>query len=186
MKKFTFSLIIAVIIHIIVLVLSGFLIGEKPDTFFEYQNTIPLQFGNGTTSEKNSVAPRKRNKIEFNKNTNSSETSTPSIATDSGTGSVSGDMSSGNNQNGSSFESSIIGYLAPSYPRVAQVRGLEGSVVLKIKVTPEGSADETAILKSSGHDILDRAALEVVPKWRFQKKAAPYTVEKTILFQLKN
>jgi protein TonB len=55
----------------------------------------------------------------------------------------------------------------PQYPRVAVRRGYEGTVLLKVRVLDSGRVDEVAIEESSGHRILDKAALEAVKTWRF-------------------
>jgi periplasmic protein TonB len=63
------------------------------------------------------------------------------------------------------------GYLsnpAPVYPSAAQKRGLEGRVVLKVHVLANGRPDNIAIAKSSGHDILDEAAVKAVTSWVFE------------------
>jgi periplasmic protein TonB len=62
------------------------------------------------------------------------------------------------------------GYLrnpAPEYPPAAQKRGLEGKVLLKVHVLASGQPDSVAVAKSSGHQILDEAALKAVTQWAF-------------------
>jgi protein TonB len=62
------------------------------------------------------------------------------------------------------------GYLrnpAPDYPPAAQKRGLEGKVLLKVHVLASGQPDSVAVAKSSGHPILDEAALKAVNQWAF-------------------
>ncbi len=62
------------------------------------------------------------------------------------------------------------GYLrnpAPDYPAAAQKRGLEGQVVLKVHVLASGQPDNVTVAKSSGHQILDDAALKAVTQWAF-------------------
>jgi periplasmic protein TonB len=62
------------------------------------------------------------------------------------------------------------GYLhnpAPEYPVAAQKRGLEGRVVLKVHVLASGQPDSVTVAKSSGHQILDEAALKAVTQWAF-------------------
>lgn len=55
----------------------------------------------------------------------------------------------------------------PPYPPLAKRRGLTGSVVLKVLVGKEGGAKEVAVRSSSGHAVLDQAALATVAGWRF-------------------
>ncbi|MES3026142.1 MAG: energy transducer TonB [Pseudomonadota bacterium] len=62
------------------------------------------------------------------------------------------------------------GYLsnpAPDYPAAAQRRGLEGRVVLKVRVLASGQPASVEVDKSSGHTILDDAALKAVARWVF-------------------
>ena len=55
----------------------------------------------------------------------------------------------------------------PAYPTVAIRRGYEGNVVLNVHVLPNGRPEEVTISKSSGHKVLDDAALKAVKKWKF-------------------
>lgn len=56
---------------------------------------------------------------------------------------------------------------APAYPRIAQRMGIEGKVLLRMHVNPRGLVVRTELLRSSGSDRLDDAALEGVATWRF-------------------
>lgn len=60
------------------------------------------------------------------------------------------------------------GNAPPEYPWVARARGHEGRVVVSVWVSADGHADELAVLQSSGHAELDRAAVDAVARWRFQ------------------
>ena len=55
----------------------------------------------------------------------------------------------------------------PVYPRPAKKRGIEGDVVLKIHIDDKGIPYLIEIADSSGHSILDQAAINGVKKWRF-------------------
>jgi protein TonB len=55
----------------------------------------------------------------------------------------------------------------PRYPMSARRRGEQGTVLLKVLVTREGSAGSVSIDRSSGSAALDDAALDAVRKWRF-------------------
>ncbi len=57
---------------------------------------------------------------------------------------------------------------APEYPALARRRQLEGTVVLEALVTPEGRVGGLTIHESSGHSLLDEAALKAVKDWRFE------------------
>lgn len=56
----------------------------------------------------------------------------------------------------------------PSYPYLARKRGYEGRVMLEVMVCADGTAAEVRVKESSGHEILDRAALESVQQWKFE------------------
>lgn len=55
----------------------------------------------------------------------------------------------------------------PAYPRIARNRGWQGKVLLKVQVSAGGTSQSVAVHKSSGHELLDEAAIEAVKKWRF-------------------
>lgn len=62
------------------------------------------------------------------------------------------------------------GYLrnpAPEYPAAAQDRGLEGRVILKVFVLASGKPGDVQVSKSSGHRVLDDAAIKAVLAWAF-------------------
>ncbi|MCI5221114.1 MAG: energy transducer TonB [Candidatus Electrothrix sp. AR4] len=56
---------------------------------------------------------------------------------------------------------------SPQYPRMARRRGLEGVVTIETKIDINGKVTELRIFASSGHSILDKAALKAVRRWRF-------------------
>jgi protein TonB len=57
---------------------------------------------------------------------------------------------------------------SPPYPRKARRMGYEGIVMLKVLIDENGRVDDLTVLKSSGHTVLDRAALSAVRKWLFE------------------
>lgn len=56
---------------------------------------------------------------------------------------------------------------APRYPREAQRRRLEGTVLLRVHVRANGDAGDIDLVQGSGSRDLDRAAVEAVRRWRF-------------------
>lgn len=57
----------------------------------------------------------------------------------------------------------------PPYPYEARVKGIEGSGVLIMHLNPKiGAVTSMTIEKSTGHTILDRAAMPGVSKWKFK------------------
>lgn len=55
----------------------------------------------------------------------------------------------------------------PEYPLAARRMGLEGRVLLRVEVLENGTCNRLIITESSGHDMLDQAALKAVKNWRF-------------------
>jgi protein TonB len=67
--------------------------------------------------------------------------------------------------------SASAGYLhnpAPSYPAQAEEEGWEGRVLLKVHVMANGRPDSVSVQKSSGYEVLDHAAVNIVKSsWHF-------------------
>ena len=55
-----------------------------------------------------------------------------------------------------------------SYPKIAQMRGWEGEVMLDLKIDGNGNVLSAKVRESSGHEALDNQALEMV------RKASPF------------
>ena len=55
-----------------------------------------------------------------------------------------------------------------SYPKIAQMRGWEGEVMLDLKIDENGNVISAKVRESSGHEALDNQALEMV------RKASPF------------
>ena len=76
---------------------------------------------------------------------------------------------------GAAFAPELIGsasYLsapAPRYPTLAIKRGWEGEVLMIVTIGANGAPEAVELHQSSGHAVLDRAAIEQVQKrWRFR------------------
>lgn len=65
------------------------------------------------------------------------------------------------------YKAAYLNNPRPPYPMVARRMGWSGKVVLNVEVLAEGSCGELSIFKSSGHDILDKAAMQTVKSWKF-------------------
>ena len=77
----------------------------------------------------------------------------------------------------------------PEYPALAMRRQWEGKVVLKVRVLADGTVAAVTVATSSGHEVLDEAALEAVRAWHFVPakqggKAVESTVNVPINFNL--
>jgi protein TonB len=67
------------------------------------------------------------------------------------------------------------GYLSnppPPYPLAARQQGRAGRVLLRVTVSASGAVSDVRVKNSSGHAVLDAAAVAAVRRWRF----APATV----------
>lgn len=78
---------------------------------------------------------------------------------------------------------------APVFPKIADRRGWFGTVHLSIDVAADGTVSDVRVDRSSGHKILDDAALRAVRDWRFAPAMrggvpAGVTVRKPIEFKL--
>lgn len=58
--------------------------------------------------------------------------------------------------------------LAPAYPPRARDLGQEGEVVVRARLDPLGTPEEVVVYRSSGFELLDRAALAAVRRWAFE------------------
>lgn len=60
----------------------------------------------------------------------------------------------------------LSGNRKPEYPPQAYLAGIEGRVLLRLHIAATGHVEQVEIVQSSGHAILDRAAVEAVSSWR--------------------
>lgn len=65
------------------------------------------------------------------------------------------------------YKAAYLNNPRPPYPMVARRMGWSGKVVLNVEVLAEGSCGDLSVFKSSGHEILDKAAMQTVKSWRF-------------------
>lgn len=55
----------------------------------------------------------------------------------------------------------------PAYPSLSKRQGHQGRVIFRILVNAAGAPDQVLLYASSGHDLLDNAAMAAVRRWRF-------------------
>lgn len=55
----------------------------------------------------------------------------------------------------------------PPYPRVARQNHWQGTVRLRARISAAGDIEKVSLERSSGHQVLDQAALQGVRHWRF-------------------
>ena len=65
------------------------------------------------------------------------------------------------------FDADYLKNPAPPYPPLSRRMGEEGKVILRVSVTPQGTADSVEIRTSSGSARLDEAAQKTVRNWKF-------------------
>ncbi len=87
------------------------------------------------------------------------------------------------------FTPPSCGVVKPEYPYVARLRGWQGRVVVRALVDATGFVSRVRLVRSSGHRVLDDAALEAVRGWRCSPArlngvAVPYWVEVPVVFRL--
>lgn len=65
------------------------------------------------------------------------------------------------------FDAAYLRNPAPPYPSAARRMNEEGKVVLSVRVSPQGSAEQVEVKTSSGSIRLDEAAINTVRNWKF-------------------
>jgi periplasmic protein TonB len=65
------------------------------------------------------------------------------------------------------FRANYLHNPKPEYPALARSRSWTGKVLLRVQVTAEGECGSVSVHQSSGHEVLDDAALDAVKQWRF-------------------
>lgn len=65
------------------------------------------------------------------------------------------------------YKASYLNNPRPPYPFAARRLGLQGKVVLNVEVLAEGLCGQINVHQSSGHEMLDTAALQTVKTWKF-------------------
>jgi protein TonB len=86
-----------------------------------------------------------------------------------GTGPGRGGGSGSASGSGSTSARPIGGYqVKPRYPESARRRGIEGTVLLKLRITAQGRVENVQVVRSAGYPDLDESAMEAVRRWRFE------------------
>jgi protein TonB len=65
------------------------------------------------------------------------------------------------------IDASFRGNQPPVYPVIARRRGEQGTVILRVLITPDGRASDVELVRGSGSAHLDRSAIETIRQWRF-------------------
>jgi TonB family protein len=150
------------------------------------KNLIDVSFGSGV--KKTSLDTRAKKTVTASSNDLSHTSGTTPTAASSEVSGTSAGNGAGEASGYSPFDSNIVSYSEPIYPKVALKRSLEGEVKLSLKISESGEPQEVQVQKSSGAPILDESAKVAAMKWRFQQRPGigHYLVEKTVVFKLRN
>ena len=62
----------------------------------------------------------------------------------------------------------VLRSVHPIYPRIAKKSGWEGTVLVRVTVEKNGRASKVDVSRSSGHKVLDDAALKAIKRWTFR------------------
>ena len=78
---------------------------------------------------------------------------------------------------------------AVNYPKLAKRRGIEGQVLIEVWIDIKGQQLKQKLIKSSGAQILDNAAIAAIKKWHFSShivngKAIAHRVQIPVRFKL--
>ncbi len=82
-----------------------------------------------------------------------------------------------------------IAPLEPEYPELLRARGIEADVVVFVSISASGAVERARVVKGSGHDEFDAAALAAARAQRFNPAtrdgvAVPYSLKYTYRFRL--
>ena len=61
---------------------------------------------------------------------------------------------------------------APSYPRGAERRGVEGYAVVEYTVAPDGTVENAQVVESQPEGVFDRAVLRAIDGWAYAPAAS--------------
>ncbi len=72
----------------------------------------------------------------------------------------------------------------PRYPKRSIDLAQEGTAIVLLIIDENGLVSEAKLKRSSGHTLLDRAAIRTLLTWRF--RGGPGTYEKEVIFELRS
>jgi TonB family protein len=74
----------------------------------------------------------------------------------------------------------------PLYPRMAREQGWHGKVVLRARITAEGTVRDATVQESSGFPILDDSAVQAIKAWSFEPaKNGEFAVATTVALPIR-
>ena len=77
----------------------------------------------------------------------------------------------------------------PTYPLLAVQRGWHGTVLVRLLIDATGRVRDVELVESSGHDVLDAAAIQALKSWRarparWRDRDVSYAVQVPVRFHL--
>ena len=66
-----------------------------------------------------------------------------------------------------SQERELVEAEAPQFPRAAERRGIEGHVVVRYTVSPEGAVGDVEVVEATPAGIFERAVMRALEDWRY-------------------
>lgn len=82
-------------------------------------------------------------------------------------------------------EPEAVKIVAPEYPRGAERRKIEGSVLIEFTILADGSTQNPTIVEADPAGVFDAAAIQAVQKWKFQKSDVEHSgIKKKLRFQI--
>ena len=78
----------------------------------------------------------------------------------------------------------VIKKVAPSYPRSAQRRNIEGTVTLSYAVNADGRVTDVQVVTADTPGVFDKAAITALEKWRYEAGTPATALQTKITFQL--
>ena len=82
-------------------------------------------------------------------------------------GAAAGSGASVSGGGGDREEARLARQMRPEYPPGALAKGWEGQVLLRLRISADGSVQTLRVERSSGYEILDRAAYRAAQNWLF-------------------
>jgi len=64
-------------------------------------------------------------------------------------------------------EPELVEFQAPQYPRAAERRSLEGHVLVRYNVGPEGEVLDVEVVEATPAGVFERAVLRALEAWRY-------------------
>ena len=89
------------------------------------------------------------------------------------------------NKNSKQIKKPIVGSVSgninhefiPVYPELALMEGIEGRVILNVKIKKSGTVESVQLKNSSGYEILDESALNQVKLAKFSGESGQFDLE---------